>query len=413
METKNAREERGLKLLSEGAVKRVDEELYTVKSQTGIGTYRVENKDGWNCNCPDHIKRELDCKHIYATRYYLEVRQETDQGIEITKIPLTYGQAWSAYNQAQRQEIELFDELLKDLVASIPEEERGMGRPRIPLSEALFCSVQKTYSQLSLRRAQSLFNNAVGKEQLNHSPHYNIVSKTLLRKDVTPILHALIRLSALPLASIEKDFAIDSTGFRTTSFGVYCGTKHGIKRQHKWLKAHISSGVRTNIVTDAIVTDGKAADAPHFKPLILNTAEIFSIGEVSADAAYSSRDNHDVVGEVGGQPYIDFKKNATGKAGASPMWKKAFHFFKLHHDEFEEHYHKRSNVESTIGAIKKKFGETLKSKNRVAQENELLCKILAYNITVLIQQMFENGIDPKFMSLKLSACRQSREEVGL
>ncbi len=28
-----------------------------------------------------------------------------------------------------------------------------------------------------------------------------------------------------------------------------------------------------------------------------------------------------------------------------------------------EHYHKRSNAESTFSAIKKKFGETLKSKN--------------------------------------------------
>ena len=61
---------------------------------------------------------------------------------------------------------------------------------------------------------------------------------------------------------------------------------------------------------------------------------------------------------------------------------------------------KRSNVESTIGAIKQKFGETLKSKNRVAQENKLLCKILAYNSTVLIHEMFESGITPDFLTLK-------------
>ena len=82
------------------------------------------------------------------------------------------------------------------------------------------------------------------------------------------------------------------------------------------------------------------------------------------------------------------------------LWKKAYHFFQLHREEFDEYYHKRSNVESTIGAIKQKFGETLKSKNRVAQENELLCKILAYNITVLIHEMFESGITPDFLTLK-------------
>jgi transposase len=61
-----------------------------------------------------------------------------------------------------------------------------------------------------------------------------------------------------------------------------------------------------------------------------------------------------------------------------------------------DHYHKRSNVESTFAAIKRKFGETIKSKNRVAQENEMLCKIVAYNITVLIHAMHELGITPNF-----------------
>jgi transposase len=61
-----------------------------------------------------------------------------------------------------------------------------------------------------------------------------------------------------------------------------------------------------------------------------------------------------------------------------------------------EHYHKRSNVETTFSSIKKKLGETLKSKNKTAQINELLCKIIAYNITVLIQETTELGITAKF-----------------
>jgi len=82
-------------------------------------------------------------------------------------------------------------------------------------------------------------------------------------------------------------------------------------------------------------------------------------------------------------------------------WKKAFHYFQLHRDEFDEHYHKRSNAESTFSAIKKKFGETLKSRKRTAQINEMLCKIIAYNITVLIHAMFELGINPNFKSSHL------------
>ncbi|MBI3412693.1 MAG: transposase [Candidatus Aenigmarchaeota archaeon] len=67
-------------------------------------------------------------------------------------------------------------------------------------------------------------------------------------------------------------------------------------------------------------------------------------------------------------------------------------------EEFMRHYSKRSNCESVFSSIKKKLGDTLKSKNRIAQENELLAKILAYNITVLIQEMDELKINQSFKS---------------
>jgi hypothetical protein len=55
-------------------------------------------------------------------------------------------------------------------------------------------------------------------------------------------------------------------------------------------------------------------------------------------------------------------------------------------------------VESVFSALKRKFGETLRSRNPVAQVNELLVKVLAYNITVLIHEMFEHGVVPDFLS---------------
>lgn len=40
----------------------------------------------------------------------------------------------------------------------------------------------------------------------------------------------------------------------------------------------------------------------------------------------------------------------------------------------------------------------MKSKSRVSQENELLDKIIAYNLTVIIHEMYENGIEPDFIA---------------
>lgn len=138
-------------------------------------------------------------------------------------------------------------------------------------------------------------------------------------------------------------------------------------------------------------------DSPQFSPLIQQTSEGFTIKEVSTDLAYSPHKNFDLVNEVGGKPYIPFKKNATGNASGSSMWKKMYHYFQLNRNDFLKHYHKRSNIESTNAAIKRKFGETLKSKNPIAQVNELLAKIIAYNLTVVIHEMYENGINPEFL----------------
>ena len=395
------RDERGKAIADHGdQIRKVNDNSFRVKSQSGNGFYEVkENNSGMTCTCPDYVYRGGKCKHILATKYYLEVQKETPQGTISEKVHLTYAQAWNAYNEAQKVEVKLFDELLKDLVKAIPEPEQTMGRPRLSIQETFFCAIQKVYSQLSSRRAYSLFQNATERGQINHAPHFNAPSKLFNNEEMTPILHKLIMLSALPVAGIENDFSVDSTGFRTTTFSAYNGEKHGHSqtKEHHWLKAHLCAGAKTNIVAAIAVTKEDGGDSPQFGPLVKKTATGFTIKDVSADLAYSSRNNFEVVDSVGGRAYIPFKKNATGRAAGSALWKKMFHYFQLNRDEFMEHYHKRSNIEATNAAIKRKFGETLKSKNPTAQVNELLAKIVAYNLTVVIHEIYGNGINPDFL----------------
>ena len=396
------KEERAKIILSrEKAVRKIKNGMYLVQSQTGLGFYKVQwNGKNWVCNCPDFVKNGHagPCKHIIALKLQLDHRYVSIEGQEPKIEKKIYTQNWKLYNMAQVQEFELFDQFLYQLVSLIEEpEQNSRGRPRIKLKDQIFCCIMKVYSQLSLRRSQYLFHEALQRHQISHSPHFNNISNTLNREENKPILHGLVRLSAQPLASVETDFATDSSGFRCSSFGRYCEYAHGTKRMHNWLKCHISTGVTTNIVADVIITDEYGADSPQFEPLVRGTAQNFSINEVSADGIYSSRKNLQIVDSLGGTAYIPFKKNATGRSSGA-LWKKAFHYFQLHKEEFLEHYHKRSNAESTFSAIKKKFGETLKSKNRGAQENELFCKIIAYNITVLIHEMVQLNGTTEFLS---------------
>ena len=380
-------------LAHEKAIDEINGSLFLIKSQTGIGSYRVEwNGIKWVCNCPDFTKNGhiRICKHIIALELYLDLKFNKIDEKELKPKPITYSQDWPRYNQAQVMEFELFDQFLYQLVSLIEEPKKhGKGRPKLKLSDEIFCCIMKEYSQLSSRRAKHLYHEAMQRQQISCNPHFNVVSRTLNKKEVKPLLHKFVQLSAQPLASIEADLALDSSGFRCSTFGAYCEHAHGQKRMHNWLKAHICTGVYTNIVTDIVITDEYVADSPQFKKLIRNTAKDFDLRDVCADMGYSSRDNYALVSRYGGKAFIPFKKNATGLAHGSPLWNRAFHYFQLHKDEFMEHYHKRSNVESTFHAIKQKFGETIKAKNRLAQENELLCKVIAYNLTVLIHEMIE------------------------
>jgi hypothetical protein len=74
----------------------------------------------------------------------------------------------------------------------------------------------------------------------------------------------------------------------------------------------------------------------------------------------------------------------------------SLNFSRLHRAEFLQHYHKRSNVETTFHMIKSKFGQRLRSKSLTAQINEALCKVLCHNLCVVIQSVHELGIETTF-----------------
>jgi len=53
-------------------------------------------------------------------------------------------------------------------------------------------------------------------------------------------------------------------------------------------------------------------------------------------------------------------------------------------------------MESTFSMVKRKFGDSLRSKTDVAIVNETLWNILCHNLVLLIHEMCELGIEPAF-----------------
>jgi len=77
MQAVSNREERG-RMIAEASrqIKRLTRWRYEVKSQSGHGLYTVVRRDNaWDCSCPDHVYREVKCKHIFAVEFSFKFRE--------------------------------------------------------------------------------------------------------------------------------------------------------------------------------------------------------------------------------------------------------------------------------------------------------------------------------------------------
>jgi len=379
---------------------------WKVPSQSGPGFYMVTlGQEHSRCSCPDWETRRQNCKHIYAAQFVRNREQSVDGSTTVTESVMpatakqTYPQSWPAYNEAQTKEQDKFQALLHDLCSGLVTVSPKFGRPRLPLSDALFNVTFKVYSTVSQRRFLSDLREAYRRGYISKVPHFNSISNYLESPELTPILRDFITKSSLPLRAVESDFAVDSSGFTTCRYARWFDLKYGKEMtREEWVKCHVMCGVKTNIVTAVEIGDKHASDVKFFSPLVETTSRNFMIAEVSADKAYGSLLTTDAVHKAGGTPFMSFRGNATGNIGGT--YQAMFHYFMFRRDEFLQHYHKRSNIESTFSMIKRKFGDSLRSKTDVAMVNETLCKILCHNLVVLIHEMYELGVDPEFWAKK-------------
>lgn len=399
----DGREERGRQIAAAGRIKQSGN-VYLVPSQSSGGTYVVDlaAEDGPTCNCPDFELRRQRCKHVHSVEFFI-IRQIDDVGIvtETRGVRVTYSQNWPRYNRAQMNERDHVEQLLRALCSGIvTPPQMGRGQRRHQIADLVFAAVMKVYGTMSARRSASDLRACESRGSVEKAPHYNSVLRCLENPEMTPLLKTLVEESAAPLAAIETRFAVDSTGFGTATYRRWYDAKYGREmREQEWVKAHAMIGTLTNVITAVNVTDGYTGDSPEMPGLIAATARHFTIAEVSGDKAYLSHANLAAVEAVGGVPYVPFKSNSQGDGSAA--WRRMWGLFMYRQAEFLEHYHARSNVESTFSAVKRKFGGAVRSKTFPAQVNEVLCKLLCFNITVLVHAMHELGIQhPSFSAPK-------------
>lgn len=395
------RQERGRILSQNKGIKRIAGSTWLVPSQTQAAGGYVVNTADKTCTCPDFELRRCRCKHQWAVEFSQTIKTDSDGNTTVTSTlsysRTTHGQDWAAYNTAQTSEKGTVQALLRGLCDGLQTPaHNGRGPKPIPLSDVIFAMTMKTYGLMSARRATTDIEASAESGNMTRAPHYNSTLNYFSKPEMTAILTRLIELSAAPLASIETDFAVDSTGFGTAVYHRWYDQKYGREmKRATWLKAHAMVGTKTGIVASVKVTGSDGADCPQLPELVASAKDRFAMAEVSADRAYLSNENLTAIEAAGARPFVPFKLNS--QQDGSPAWRKMHALFILRQEEFLAAYSKRSIVESTFSAMKRKFGQAVKSKTFTAQVNEILCKVLCYNLACLVHAMSELGVEPSFL----------------
>ena len=304
-------------------------------------------------------------------------------------------QNWSAYTKAQNNEKRLLMETLTEILAQtkVIVANDKLGRKYSDMKDICFALVLKTYTRLSSRRLNSDLEKAQHEQFISKVPHFTTLMNWLEKEEMTDLLLELIKLAALPIKKVETQYAIDSSGFSSNQFGRWFNFVYGEETVcRNWVKAHITVGTKTNMVIGVELTKAHGADITQFIPLVEKVSKDFTVKEISADRIYISEKNLEIAISHGAMPYIPFKSNNISR-GHGAIWKKMWFYQREHPQEFFEHYHRRSNVESTFSMIKQKFGKDVVTKNFQSQTNEVLLKILCHNICCLIQEYYENNLE--------------------
>lgn len=293
------------------------------------------------------------------------------------------------YNEVQESEFLNFFEFVRFLTNKVCKNSK--------MKSVITCLiVWHKFPNLSIRRARGFLLLLKKYKIINAKiPSFKTLSNYRENNSLLLILDELIEESSKPLSEIERDFATDATGIRTNLFSSWYSIrcqKEIKKRDH--LTIHITTGVKSNIVTALNVETKCGNDNKIFREHVDKTVKNFKVEEFSGDGRYWCKENCKKVSEVGAKPYFLVWKNWSGKSRGCMPWKLMNLESKNNPEEYGKHYHKRSNVESTNHSKKVIHGNKVYSKLKSSRINEETLRWINHNINVLNRARYEWNINP-------------------
>lgn len=305
------------------------------------------------------------------------------------------------YNLAQENEVFFFLDHLPEVAHIVAKNDNlwtGKGRPPKNLYDILICLTIQHYVGFSDRRSIGIIKLFTQARKIKVDvPCFKTLNNYRNNEQIKPYLKKLLETLAKPLAKVEEDFSTDSSGERTSTSSSWYNIRTGKEiRKRDHITIHVTTTRRFNMPVAVDISVDRGRDNIYFREHVTKVYGNFNINDWTGDSVYASRDNCNALEDVNGNPYFKLKKSFTAKPKSSPLWKRMILKSKNNSEDYDRHYHKRSNSETTFHAKKSKFGDYVRCKGDTAKENESMLKWICYGFTALARAVYILGIEPNF-----------------
>ena len=243
---------------------------------------------------------------------------------------------------------------------------------RFTYPQRIACVLLAFYLDLSYRDCEEwlLATDAVcAVLELNEVPDHSTLNRTFKRLTKAGLQELFDRLLAL-LQPQEQVLAADATGYRPSQASAYFQTRSG-RTFRDWFKGVYAVGCNSQLIL--AVRDGHGGslnDTRYLKPLRREAAH-YAVGDwvLLADCGFDGRtvSSHDII-----PPQRKHNKLLTAARQARADL--------VAQARLDGLYGQRWKCETIHSVIKRKFGDTVRSRTLARQRREPLMKALIYNL---------------------------------
>lgn len=204
-------------------------------------------------------------------------------------------------------------------------------------------------------------------------PVFSTLDKFALR--VKPLwTEQLISQIVKSIAAEETLAAIDGTGFSLSSRSSYLQTIEGKINQFMQFNSCVEGNHK--LIIACRIRRKRRNENADFPVLARKSAKQLKITCFLADKAYDSEANHKLIRyELKSEFIAPLRRHADNIKG----------FYRKQMLNLPSVYDKRASIcESMHSSLKRKYGDVIYAKKFTSQRNELLCRVLAYNLGIIV-----------------------------